>query len=80
METTLVRDWHDLPAALRGATVALGNFDGVHLGHAAVLRAAHAARPDLPLAATPVWEALGLHWQPEPDRAGSDAEAVAGSA
>ncbi|MCF8191237.1 MAG: PHP domain-containing protein [Burkholderiales bacterium] len=36
--------------------------------------------PDLPLAATPVWEALGLHWQPEPDRAGSDAEAVAGSA
>jgi riboflavin kinase/FMN adenylyltransferase len=28
----------------------LGNFDGVHLGHAAVLRAAHAARPVAPLA------------------------------
>lgn len=47
----IVQDWRDLPAALRGATVALGNFDGVHLGHAAVVRAAHAARPDLPLAA-----------------------------
>jgi riboflavin kinase/FMN adenylyltransferase len=43
--------WRDVPPELRGATVALGNFDGVHLGHAAVLRAAHAARPDLPLAA-----------------------------
>jgi riboflavin kinase / FMN adenylyltransferase len=39
------RDWQ-LPAELRGATVALGNFDGVHLGHAHVLRAAHGARPD----------------------------------
>ena len=43
-------DWRGLPAAARGASVALGNFDGVHLGHAAVLRAAHAARPDRPLA------------------------------
>jgi riboflavin kinase / FMN adenylyltransferase len=39
-----------IPPEARGATVALGNFDGVHLGHAAVLRAAHAARPDAPLA------------------------------
>jgi riboflavin kinase/FMN adenylyltransferase len=30
--------------------VALGNFDGVHLGHAHLLRAAHGARPDAPLA------------------------------
>jgi riboflavin kinase/FMN adenylyltransferase len=43
-------DWRGLGQAARGATVALGNFDGVHLGHAGVLRAAHAARPDLPLA------------------------------
>ncbi len=42
--------WLNLPEQARGATVALGNFDGVHLGHAAVLRAAHAARPDSPLA------------------------------
>ena len=34
------RNWRDLPASARGASVALGNFDGVHLGHAHVLRAA----------------------------------------
>ncbi len=46
----IFRDWRNLPDDARGATVALGNFDGVHLGHATVLRAAHAARPDAPLA------------------------------
>jgi riboflavin kinase/FMN adenylyltransferase len=46
----IFRDWRGLPADARGAAVALGNFDGVHLGHAAVLRAAHAARPDVTLA------------------------------
>jgi len=44
------RDWRGLSDDARGATVALGNFDGVHLGHASVLRAAHAARPEAPLA------------------------------
>jgi riboflavin kinase / FMN adenylyltransferase len=46
--------WTDpraLPAGARGGTVALGNLDGVHRGHRAVLAAAHAARPDLPLQA-----------------------------
>jgi riboflavin kinase/FMN adenylyltransferase len=43
-------DWRDVPQDARGATVALGNFDGVHLGHASVIRAAHAARPEAPLA------------------------------
>ena len=42
--------WQGLPDDARGATIALGNFDGVHLGHASVIRAAHAARPDAPLA------------------------------
>lgn len=42
--------WKNLPPTARDATVALGNFDGVHIGHAAVVRAAHAARPDAPLA------------------------------
>jgi riboflavin kinase/FMN adenylyltransferase len=43
-------DWRGLPAAARGATVALGNFDGIHLGHVRVIRAAHGARPEAPLA------------------------------
>ena len=46
----ILRDWHALPEDARGAVVALGNFDGVHLGHAHVLRAAHRARPTVPLA------------------------------
>lgn len=46
----LFRDWRELPEDARGAAVALGNFDGVHLGHVHVLRAAHGARPDAPLA------------------------------
>ena len=46
----LFTSWQDLPDSARGASVALGNFDGVHRGHGQVLRAAHAARPDAPLA------------------------------
>ncbi len=43
------RDWSGLPVSARGTTVAMGNFDGIHLGHRAVLDAARAARPDVPL-------------------------------
>ncbi len=49
MSLAVSEDWRDTPAALRGGTVALGNFDGVHLGHAHLVHAAHGARPDLPL-------------------------------
>ena len=45
----IFHDWRELPADARGATVALGNFDGVHRGHAEVIKAAHAARPKVPL-------------------------------
>jgi len=61
----IVEDWRDLPAALRGATVALGNFDGVHLGHVAVVRAAHAARPDLTLAALTFEPHPREHFRPD---------------
>jgi riboflavin kinase/FMN adenylyltransferase len=46
----IYRTISDVPAEARGATVALGNFDGVHQGHAHVIRLAQAARPDAPLA------------------------------
>jgi riboflavin kinase/FMN adenylyltransferase len=46
----IYHDWRGLPPEAKGAAIALGNFDGVHLGHAAVVRAAHAARPSAPLA------------------------------
>ncbi|WP_428391107.1 bifunctional riboflavin kinase/FAD synthetase [Lichenicoccus sp.] len=47
--TTLFTDWRAIPEAARGAIAALGNFDGVHLGHAHLLRTLHAARPDAPI-------------------------------
>jgi riboflavin kinase / FMN adenylyltransferase len=43
-------DWRTIPQSARGATVALGAFDGLHLGHVAVLKAAQQARVDRPLA------------------------------
>jgi len=46
----IYRDWRGLPESAQGGAIALGNFDGVHLGHAALIRAAHGARPDAPCA------------------------------
>lgn len=43
----IVTDWTGVEAALRGASAAMGNFDGVHTGHRAVINAAR--RPGLPL-------------------------------
>ena len=36
----VVRRWREIPASLKGAVLAIGNFDGVHRGHQAVLLAA----------------------------------------
>ncbi len=45
MTLKIVHGWKSLDPADRGASVALGNFDGVHLGHQAVIgQAATAAR------------------------------------
>ncbi|MGY6633880.1 MAG: bifunctional riboflavin kinase/FAD synthetase [Alkalilacustris sp.] len=44
-----LKGWTGLAPADRGATLAIGNFDGVHLGHRAVIERARAAAPDAPL-------------------------------
>lgn len=46
----ILRRYHDLDPDARGASAAIGNFDGVHLGHQAVLDVARAeAGPEAPL-------------------------------
>lgn len=37
--------WHGLDPSTRGASVAMGNFDGVHIGHQAVIDLARGAAP-----------------------------------
>ena len=54
-----------LPPKMRGATWALGNFDGVHLGHRAVLGAARAALPDAPLGVVTFEPHPRAHFAPE---------------
>jgi riboflavin kinase / FMN adenylyltransferase len=39
----IIRGWHDVPPAQKGAALAIGNFDGVHRGHRAVLDAVKTA-------------------------------------
>lgn len=48
----IIRDMSDLDPTLRGAVAAIGNFDGVHLGHQAVIDQARqiATRTNAPLA------------------------------
>jgi riboflavin kinase / FMN adenylyltransferase len=45
----IIRDYQFVEAADRGASVAIGNFDGVHLGHQSVIDLARAAAADAPL-------------------------------
>lgn len=42
----VLRHFEEFPPDLRGGSVALGNFDGVHLGHQAVIEAAVSASRD----------------------------------
>ncbi|MCV2888688.1 bifunctional riboflavin kinase/FAD synthetase [Ruegeria aquimaris] len=45
----IIRDYRFLEPADRGASVAIGNFDGVHIGHRSVIELARQAAPDVPL-------------------------------
>lgn len=45
----IVRDHRFLAPEDRGASVAIGNFDGVHLGHQSVIDLARQAEPDAPV-------------------------------
>ncbi|MEQ6248842.1 bifunctional riboflavin kinase/FAD synthetase [Sulfitobacter sp. HNIBRBA3233] len=45
----IISDYKFVTDADRGATAAIGNFDGVHLGHRSVIELARSAAPDAPL-------------------------------
>ncbi|MGJ8616619.1 MAG: bifunctional riboflavin kinase/FAD synthetase [Sulfitobacter sp.] len=45
----IVRDYQFIEEQDRGATAAIGNFDGVHLGHRSVIEVARLAAPNAPL-------------------------------
>ncbi|MEP3346898.1 MAG: bifunctional riboflavin kinase/FAD synthetase [Litoreibacter sp.] len=45
----IIRDYQFVRPQDRGATAAIGNFDGVHIGHQAVIKIAREAAPDAPL-------------------------------
>ena len=45
----IIRDYQFVDAADKGASVAIGNFDGVHVGHQSVIQCAADAAPDAPL-------------------------------
>lgn len=45
----IIRDYHYVKPQDRGASAAIGNFDGVHLGHQSVIDLARAAAPEAPL-------------------------------
>ncbi|MDW4497113.1 bifunctional riboflavin kinase/FAD synthetase [Sulfitobacter sp. D35] len=45
----IIRDYQFVDAQDRGASAAIGNFDGVHLGHRSVIELARKAEPDAPL-------------------------------
>lgn len=63
----IIHGYQGLTADQKGATVALGNFDGVHRGHAAVIEAARGLAPDAPLAVVSFDPHPRAFFQPDTD-------------
>jgi riboflavin kinase/FMN adenylyltransferase len=63
----VIHGWKALADADRGASVALGNFDGVHLGHQRVIADARAAAADIgaPLGVISFEPHARMHFQPD---------------
>ena len=63
----IIHGWKGLAAADQGAAVALGNFDGVHLGHQQVIADARAVAADLgvPLGVISFEPHARMHFQPD---------------
>jgi riboflavin kinase/FMN adenylyltransferase len=64
MSLRVLSHWRDLPPAARGASVALGNFDGVHQGHRQVI--AQAAKAAQALGAPPGAPLGVIRFSPHP--------------
>ena len=45
----IISDYQFVEDTDRGAAAAIGNFDGVHLGHRSVIELVRSAAPDAPL-------------------------------
>lgn len=64
----VIRGLHNLPPAPRGTAVSLGNFDGVHRGHQALVRCLQAAAGDELAVSLICFEPQPLEWL-RPDKA-----------
>jgi riboflavin kinase / FMN adenylyltransferase len=65
----IFRHYDEVPAALKGAVVAIGNFDGVHLGHQALIAEARAQAKErgVPLAVLAFEPHPAEFFRPRPD-------------
>ncbi len=60
----VIRGWQGIGEGARGASATLGNFDGVHRGHQALIAEARAARPAAPTALVTFEPHPRRHFQP----------------
>lgn len=61
----IIRDYQFVDPDHRGASAAIGNFDGVHLGHQSVIELAQRAEPDAPLGIVTFEPHPRVHFSPD---------------